>query len=381
MTESVAREIAAVASAWLATLSRDQRAIAHWPAPGADPQTEAERLRWYYTPTDHGGLTLGAQSLSQQRLVMRLLAAALSPAGYATLITVIGLENELDRVEGFAIDWGQERGRDPGRYHLRVFGDPTGPTPWSWRFGGHHISVNVLVADGAVRSATPLFLGADPAATGLVGGGSLRPLGGIEDTARALVRSFDRDLASRAVVHDRAPSDIIGGNRSHLADGDQMLPLGEVWRGHFSDPELRARVQGMVDTAARESGYGPRDHKALALRRTPLGVAGKELDRNQRALLGQLVAGFQGRVRDGLTVPVDLDTVHFAWAGPTHRGAPHYFRLQSPRILAEWDNTARKANHAHSVWREPGADFGVGLKRTARTLGEIHNDPKLSWGS
>ncbi|RJQ90101.1 DUF3500 domain-containing protein [Amycolatopsis panacis] len=42
-------------------------------------------------------------------------------------------------------------------------------------------------------------------------------------------------------------------------------------------------------------------------------------------------------------------------------GAPHYFRLQSPRILAEWDNTARNANHAHSVWRDPGADFGVPL--------------------
>ncbi|MFF0145643.1 uncharacterized protein DUF3500 [Amycolatopsis sulphurea] len=362
MTVSVAREIAAAASAWLATLSREQRAVAHWPAPGTDPQTEAERRRRYYnTPTDHGGLTLGAQSPTQQRLVMRLLAAALSPAGYATVTTVIGLENELDRVEGFAVDWGHERGRDPGRYHLRVFGDPARPAPWSWRFGGHHISVNVLVADGAVRSATPLFLGADPAATSLVGGGLLRPLGGIEDTARALVRSLGRDLAARAVVHDRAPSDIIGGNRGRLAEGDRMLPLTEVWRGHFHDPDLRARVQDLVDAAARESDYGPSDHEAMALRRTPLGISGKELDQDQRALLAQLVAGFQDRVRDGLAVPLDLDSVHFAWAGPTHRGAPHYFRLQSPRILAEWDNTARNANHAHSVWRDPGADFGVPL--------------------
>ena len=54
-----------------------------------------------------------------------------------------------------------------------------------------------------------------------------------------------------------------------------------------------------------------------------------------------------------------LDAVHFAWAGPTERGAPHYYRLQGPRLLLEWDNTQSGANHAHSVWRDPTADFGL----------------------
>jgi Protein of unknown function (DUF3500) len=40
-------------------------------------------------------------------------------------------------------------------------------------------------------------------------------------------------------------------------------------------------------------------------------------------------------------------------------GAPHYYRLQGPRLLIEYDNTQRKANHAHSVWRDPSADFGL----------------------
>ena len=48
-----------------------------------------------------------------------------------------------------------------------------------------------------------------------------------------------------------------------------------------------------------------------------------------------------------------LDAVHFAWAGPTAPGQPHYYRLQGPRLLIEWDNTQRNANHAHSVWRDP----------------------------
>jgi hypothetical protein len=33
-----------------------QRAV----AAGGAPSPDAERRRWFYTPTDHGGLTLGA---------------------------------------------------------------------------------------------------------------------------------------------------------------------------------------------------------------------------------------------------------------------------------------------------------------------------------
>lgn len=54
-----------------------------------------------------------------------------------------------------------------------------------------------------------------------------------------------------------------------------------------------------------------------------------------------------------------LDAVHIAWAGSTEPGEPHYYRLQSPRLLIEWDNTQRGANHAHSVWRDPTSDFGL----------------------
>ena len=54
-----------------------------------------------------------------------------------------------------------------------------------------------------------------------------------------------------------------------------------------------------------------------------------------------------------------LDGVHFAWAGPTGSGEPHYYRLQGDGLLIEWDNTQRGANHAHSVWRDPASDFGL----------------------
>src|SRR5919107_2699775 len=104
---------------------------------------------------------------------------------------------------------GGERLRDPGRYYLRVFGEPGGAAPWGWRLGGHHVSLNNLVVDGRVAAVTPNFLGANPAASPLLGDGTLRPLGPTEDLARELVRSLRPAARARAVLLDRAPSDIV----------------------------------------------------------------------------------------------------------------------------------------------------------------------------
>ena len=54
-----------------------------------------------------------------------------------------------------------------------------------------------------------------------------------------------------------------------------------------------------------------------------------------------------------------LDALHVAWAGAMKAGEPHYYRIQGPGILIEYDNTQRRANHVHAVWRDPTGDFGV----------------------
>ena len=53
--------------------------------------------------------------------------------------------------------------------------------------------------------------------------------------------------------------------------------------------------------------------------------------------------------------------IHFAWAGGIERRQPHYYRLQAPRFLVEYDNTQNDANHIHSVWRDPANDFGADI--------------------
>jgi Protein of unknown function (DUF3500) len=361
-----AAQMAAAAADWLDSLEKAQRAVAAGGAPGPDAEADGERRRWFYTPTDHGGLALGAQQPAQQRLAHRLVATGLSTAGYVTVATVIGLDNVLDQMEGWSVDWGRERGRDPGLYYLRVFGEPGGAGPWGWRFGGHHISLNNLVADGMVRSVTPCFLGADPASSPLLGPAPLRPLGGAEDLARELVRSLDSGQRAQAILLDRAPADICGGNRSRVADGDRMMYLAELWRRPFDEPELAGRIARMDADLERASGYDDADYQrlALTLTRVPNGLAARDLDAGQRDMLRAVLRAYLGRVPDGLSPQADyaddavLDGVYFAWAGPTGPGQPLYYRLQGPRLLIEYDNVQRHANHAHSVWRDPGSDFG-----------------------
>jgi hypothetical protein len=361
----VAQLMAEAAGAWLDGLDADQRRVARGAAPTAEA-ADSERRRWFYTPTDHGGLTVHQQRPAQQRAAMRLVGSGLSRAAYVTVATIMGLENVLDHLEGFVTRFDRERGRDPGLYYLRVFGEPGGMQPWGWRFGGHHVSLNNLVVDGALVATTPCFLGADPATAPLLGGAVNRPLARVEDLGRDLVRSLSPELAARAILLPRAPSDFVTANRTLLADGDRVIPLAGIWRDdQFADPVEQAKLQALSDRIDDTAGLDDADHEAVAYTVMPKGVPATALDREQRELLRALLGTYLDRAPAGVsplaTYADDavLDAVHFAWAGSTLPGDPHYYRLQGPRLLLEWDNTQRDANHAHSVWRDPKADFGV----------------------
>jgi hypothetical protein len=350
--------MAGAAQEFLAALDADQRTLAYWPFPSDD-----ERRRWFYTPTDHGGLPLGMMRPGQQRLALRFVATGLSRAGYVTVATIIGLENVLDAVEGWASTFERERGRDPGLYYLRVFGDPDDGT-WSWRFGGHHVSIHHLVLDGEVVASTPCFLGADPAASPLLGPHLLRPLAGAEDLARDLVRSLDDEQRGRAIISPVAPVDLVGANRSRIAPGDEPLPLIDIWRRPF-EGELGQRMRDTQARAERAAGLTPAHLEAVRLSAEPKGVPVRALRPDQRDALRALLDVYLHRIPDELAddeaakVAGDgLKTLAFAWAGSIESGAPHYYRVQGPQVLVEYDNTQRDVNHIHAVWRDPSGDFG-----------------------
>ena len=58
-----------------------------------------------------------------------------------------------------------------------------------------------------------------------------------------------------------------------------------------------------------------------------------------------------------------VEKITFAWAGDATRGQRHYYRVQGPTFLIEFDNTQNNANHIHSVWRDFQGDFGRDLLR------------------
>jgi hypothetical protein len=356
--------MADAARAWLDLLDDGQRRVAVGDVPSHDA-SDAERRRWFYTPTDHGGLTMHQQRPAQQRAAMRLVASGLSAPGYVTVATTMGLENVLDHTEGFVTRFDRERGRDPGLYYLRVFGEPGAGRPWGWRFGGHHVSLNNLVVDGVLVATTPCFMGADPASSPLLGGAVNRPLARVEDLARELVRSLGPAHARRAILSPKAPSDFVTANRTTVSAGDRVIPLAGIWRDErFPDPVEQAKLQALSDAIDAAAGFDESDHAALELTAAPRGVPGRELDAGQRELLRALLGTYFGRVPEGISPlarydDAALDAVHVAWAGPTEPGLPHYYRVQGPRLLIEWDNTQRGANHAHSVWRDPDSDFGL----------------------
>ena len=351
------------AQAWLDLLDAAQREIAVGHVPSGD-ETDAERRRWFYTPTDHGGLTIHQQRPAQQRAAMRLVASGLSRPGFVTVATTMGLENILDHGEGFVARFDRERGRDPGLYYLRVFGDPARGGTWGWRFGGHHVSLNNLIVDGELVSTTPCFMGADPASSELLGGAVNRPLGRVEDLARDLVRSLDPGHARRAILSPKAPSDFVTANRPTISEGDRVVPLAGIWRGRFHDPVEQTKLQAASDAIDAAAGYEEADHRALEYTARPKGVPAADLRAGQRDVLRALLGTYFGRVPEGISPmtaydDAALDALHFAWAGSTEPGAPHYYRVQGPHLLIEWDNTQRAANHAHSVWRDPENDFGL----------------------
>ena len=58
-----------------------------------------------------------------------------------------------------------------------------------------------------------------------------------------------------------------------------------------------------------------------------------------------------------------VENLRFGWAGATEPGKQHYYRVQGPHFLIEYDATQNGGNHVHTVWRDFTGDFGRDLLR------------------
>jgi hypothetical protein len=274
------------------------------------PFTGPARTRWSYFPGSRPGIELSALGAAGRKAAHRLLATALSRAAFAQAVTIMAFEEVLD------LDEHGSLGRHSDGYHVAVFGDP-GDDAWAWRFEGHHLSVNVTVVAGQPVVA-PLFLGANPAQVRHDNQVVLAPLLREEQLAREIITGLPPRLRDQAVVAGDAPADII-------------------------------------TSAAADAGAPLR----------PAGITAARLPEHERGLLGRLLGVYLDRLAPDLAgaghQKIADGPVTFAWAGGLREGDGHYYRIQAPDLLIEYDNTQRNANHAHTVLRRPGRDFGASL--------------------
>ena len=151
-----ARRMTEAALRFLDSLTDEQRGVATFDFQGD------ERYEWNYVPVDREGLRLKDMNSSQRALAFELMASGLSVRSADQARQIIDLESILnvwERMQNVATHWR----RDPELYYYSVFGDPSGPEPWAWRAGGHHIGLHFTVIDREVVSPLPFFLGANPA--------------------------------------------------------------------------------------------------------------------------------------------------------------------------------------------------------------------------
>jgi hypothetical protein len=206
--------------------------------------------------------------------------------------------------------------RNPEKYYFSIFGEPGEKTAWAFRIEGHHISQNFTAVNGHVI-AGPSFFGANPAEVRQGPRKGLRALGREEDLARDLLQALSPEQKKVVIVDATAYPDIL--------------------------------------TAAS---------RKAALNGQPSGLAVAKMSTQQRAKLEALVSEYVHDVPDDIAqsraeqAQREADKMYFAWAGVEQKGGPHYYRIQAPSFLIEYDNTQNDANHIHSVWRDFENDFG-----------------------
>ena len=109
------------------------------------------------------------------------------------------------------------------------------------------------------------------------------------------------------------------------------------------------------------------NNREAALKGEPSGLSAAKMNEKQRAMLSALVEEYAYSFPDDVAqarmeqFKKAGNQLLFAWAGVEEKGGPHYYRVQSPTFLIEYDNTQNGANHIHSVWRDFTNDFGLDL--------------------
>jgi hypothetical protein len=275
---------------------------------------DAERENWFFTPVPRKGLPLREMTVAQQHLATALLTAGLSQQGLIKAETIMSMEDVLRIMEK---DDGERR--NPGKYYFSIFGTPSDTGTWGYRVEGHHLSQNYTIANGHVVDA-PSFFGSNPAEVREGPRKGVRLLAQEEDLGRALLMALDEGQRKTAIVEPNGYKEMLTSN------------------------SRKAALEGQ-----------------------PSGLSVAKMNAKQTEMLMDLLNVYADNVPEQMsTARMDMvrkagKNIFFAWSGVAQRGGPHYYRIQAPTFLIEYDNTQNDANHIHTVWRDLSNDWGTDL--------------------
>jgi len=310
------------ARAFLASLDDRQRAKV------ARPFNTTTRAVWSNLPTgvamqtgatERNGLKFGDMTPAQQDAALALVAATLSRAGYQKVTNIVSADQVLEvrsaptRAASSAVRFGR------AEFYVAILGTPSITDRWMMQFGGHHLAINVTVAARA-SVLTPTHTGAQPAAYTL-NGRTIRPLGGENDKAFALMNTLDATQQKQALLGYEVRNIVLGPGE----DGKVIQPEG-----------------------VRVSSF-----------RT-----------DQRVMLRDLVGEWVNMLNDEAAaakmaeIEANLSDTYFAWSGSTANGSPAYFRVQGPTVFIEYapqGANAASTDHIHTIYRDPTNDYGAKL--------------------
>ena len=300
--------ITETANRFLAALGPDQRAKATFKF------DDDERMNWHFIPKERKGLPLREMTSYQKHLANALLASGLSQTGYIKAVTIMSLDDVLKVMEN---DSGERR--NPEKYYFSIFGTPSDGEAWGYRVEGHHLSQNYTVVNGKVIDG-PSFFGSNPAEVRQGPRKGLRTLAGEDDLGLEMIQALEPPQQKVAIVDPTGYKDILtAASRKAALDGQ---PSG------LSASKMTSKQFDVL-------------------------MAVMELYANN--VPGQLAEGREEQIHKA------GKNIYFAWSGGVNRGDPHYYRIQAPAFLIEFDDTQDNANHIHAVWRDFTGDFGGDL--------------------
>lgn len=311
---ALAQSLSSKAETFLNSLSEELRAKANFTL------EDEERFNMNYVPLPRKGPTFHDFDEKQTEVAIDLLRSSLGKEGFRKSQEIMALEKVLRIIENNANDTmpdGKPR-RDPLNYHFSIFGKPSSKSPWGWRFEGHHLSLNFTSSDGKLSASTPSFFGTNP---GIVTTTEQKGKEVLKEEASLgfeLINSMGEEQLQIARFSEEAPRDVISMNNRKA---------------------VTLEPAGISYIALSE------DQKEQLLRLLNVYLTTFEPDFEMR---------FWKRIRKA-----GIEKLSFAWAGSLQPGAGHYYRIQGPTLLIEYDNTQNGANHAHAVVRDLTNDYGA----------------------